>query len=180
MLLAETLETPRLHLRKPRLEDAAGVYESYGRDAEVTRFLTWRPHTGMEDALAAMLARLACWEAGTEFSWVIAPLHNPGAVLGMISGSPEKQPWRWTLGYVLAGAQRGRGLMPEAVVAVAAHLLAQPGIQRVGAVVDEENYASARVLEKAGFEREGILRRWSLHPNISPVPRDCWSFALVK
>ena len=46
--------------------------------------------------------------------------------------------------------------------------------------LDEENFASARVLEKAGMQREGILRRWSLHPNISSVPRDCWSFAIVR
>ena len=42
---------------------------------------------------------------------------------------------------------------------------------------DTGNRASARVLGKAGFEREGILQRWEVHPNISVVPRDCYSYA---
>src|SRR5207248_6686005 len=35
-------------------------------------------------------------------------------------------------------------------------------------------------LEKAGFVREGLLRRWQLHPNISDEPRDCYSYARVR
>ena len=35
-------------------------------------------------------------------------------------------------------------------------------------------------LEKAGMEREGILRRWLVHPNISPDPRDCFVYARVR
>jgi RimJ/RimL family protein N-acetyltransferase len=70
--------------------------------------------------------------------------------------------------------------MAEAVRAVIDTLFLQPGICRVWAFVDEENFASARVLEKAGMQREGLLHRWSLHPNISAVPRDCWCFAVVR
>ena len=45
---------------------------------------------------------------------------------------------------------------------------------------DVENIGSARVLEKSGFIREGLLRRWLLHPNISDEPRDCFSYARVR
>jgi len=38
-------------------------------------------------------------------------------------------------------------------------LFGQPGIYRIWAVVDEENFASARVLEKAGYTLEGRARR---------------------
>jgi ribosomal-protein-alanine N-acetyltransferase len=50
----------------------------------------------------------------------------------------------------------------------------------VWAVCDVDNLASARVLEKAGMGREGRLRRWVLHPNVSAAPRDCWCYAHVK
>jgi len=50
---------------------------------------------------------------------------------------------------------------------------------RIGAVCDVENIGSARVLEKSGFVREGLLRRWLIHPNISDEPRDCYSYAHV-
>jgi ribosomal-protein-alanine N-acetyltransferase len=36
------------------------------------------------------------------------------------------------------------------------------------------------VLEKVGFQREGILRRWSIHPQLDAAPRDCWVFSLVR
>jgi len=37
--------------------------------------------------------------------------------------------------------------------------------------------ASARVMEKVGLEREGLLRRWIMHPNVSSEPRDCFAYA---
>ena len=70
--------------------------------------------------------------------------------------------------------------MTEVVRAVADWALAQPEVHRVWAVCDVDNLASARVLEKAGMECEGRLRRWFLHPNVSAAPRDCWCYARVK
>jgi RimJ/RimL family protein N-acetyltransferase len=37
-----------------------------------------------------------------------------------------------------------------------------------------------RVMEKAGMEYEGILKRWLVNPNISKIPRDCHVYAKVK
>jgi RimJ/RimL family protein N-acetyltransferase len=87
---------------------------------------------------------------------------------------------RLDCGYVLARPWWGHGLISEALTAVAEWAMAQPDIRRLGAVCDVENLASARVMEKAGLEREGILRRWILHPNISSEPRDCYSYAITR
>lgn len=87
---------------------------------------------------------------------------------------------RAELGYVLARDCWGRGVMTEAAQAVVTWALAQPGIYRVWAVTDVDNHGSARVLEKIGMQREGLLRRWMMHPNLSPEPRDCWCFARVR
>ncbi len=180
MLLPETIDTTRLRLRKPMIEDSAGVFEAYGADPEVTRYLAWPPHQTLKDSLAAMLSRLACWESGSEFSWTITPRDEPGTIMGMISAVPDRKQWRCSLGYVLARRYWNQGYMTEAVRAMIEMLFDQPGIYRIWAVVDEENFASARVLEKAGMEREGFLRRWSLHPNVGSLPRDCWCFSVVR
>jgi RimJ/RimL family protein N-acetyltransferase len=181
MLLPEVIDTARLHLRKPLIEDAHEVFRNYGCDPQATRFLTWPTHRAVEDAFEAMLARLAHWEQGTEFSWSITPPGDSGCVMGMISAAPDaRRAWTWSLGYVLGGQWWGQGYMTETVRAVVAEIFAKPGVQRVWAWVDEENYASMRVLEKAGFQREGILRRWSLHPQIGAMPRDCWAFSYVR
>lgn len=181
MLLPEIIDTPRLRLRKPLIEDAHEVYRNYANDPIATRYLTWPTHARVEDAFEAMLARLAHWEQGTEFSWSITPPGDSGCVMGMISLSPDaRYSWRWSLGYVMGRQWWGEGYMTEAVKFVTDALFQQPSVQRIWAWVDEENYASMRVLEKAGFEREGILRKWSLHPQVSPIPRDCWCFSILR
>ena len=58
--------------------------------------------------------------------------------------------------------------------------LAEPTIWRVQAYCDLENAASARVLEKAGLTREGILRRYIVTPNLSDEPRDVYVYARVR
>jgi RimJ/RimL family protein N-acetyltransferase len=180
LLLPEIIRTSRLHLRKPLIEDAHEVFRNYGNDPEATRYLAWPTHRKVEDAFVAMLSRLMHWEQGSEFSWSITPPGDSGSVMGMISAIPDpRHAWRWSIGYVLGRKWWGQGYMTEAVRAITLELLRSPGVQRIWAWVDEENLASMRVLEKVGFQREGILHRWSLHPQMSPIPRDCWSFALL-
>jgi RimJ/RimL family protein N-acetyltransferase len=70
--------------------------------------------------------------------------------------------------------------MTEAARAVVDWALGQPGIYRVWAVCDVENAASTRVLEKVGMQREGVLRRWIIHPGVDAVPRDCYCYAIIK
>lgn len=48
------------------------------------------------------------------------------------------------------------------------------------ATCDCDNVGSARVLEKLSFELEGTLRRWAVHPNISPEPRDSYCYSTVR
>jgi RimJ/RimL family protein N-acetyltransferase len=181
LLLPETIDTKRLRLRKPRIEDAPIVFRNYGSDPDATRFLTWPTHRGVEDAFEALLARLAHWEQGTEFSWCITPSDDSACVMGMISVSPDaRYAWRWSIGYVLGSQWWGNGYMTETVRAVKDELFQHPVVQRVWAWVDEDNYASMRVLVKAGFMREGVLHRWSLHPQMGATPRDCWTFAALR
>ena len=84
------------------------------------------------------------------------------------------------IGYVLRRSLWRRGLMTEAVRFVVDWALSVPGVYRVWARCDVENVASARLLESVGMEREGVLRRWIVHPNISDEPRDALCYALVR
>jgi RimJ/RimL family protein N-acetyltransferase len=63
------------------------------------------------------------------------------------------------IGYWLGEAFWGRGIMTEALVAVTARAIRAHGLTRVFAVPFEWNAASFRVLEKAGYVREGRMRR---------------------
>jgi RimJ/RimL family protein N-acetyltransferase len=173
----EHIETARLVLRKPVVADTPLIYEAYANDAEVTRYLMWRPHRTVTDGEEPAAHRLAAWEAGEYFCWVIV-LRDGGELMGMISIRPNA--WRVDLGYVLGRRWWGRGFMTEAARTVVDYALSEREVFRVWAVCDVDNLASARVLEKAGMRREGILRRWASHPNVSDEPRDCFCYARVK
>jgi RimJ/RimL family protein N-acetyltransferase len=66
------------------------------------------------------------------------------------------------IGYGVSSAQRGQGYATEALDAVARWALADGGIQRAWLTANTDNLASVRVAEKAGFRREGTLRRAGL------------------
>lgn len=63
------------------------------------------------------------------------------------------------IGYWLGEAHWGRGIMTEAVAAMAAYGFGQFDLIRIEAEVFARNPASMRVLEKSGFQREGWLRQ---------------------
>jgi RimJ/RimL family protein N-acetyltransferase len=161
------LRTGRLRLRPPAEVDAPAVFASFAADPEVTRYLTWRPHRTLDDAEAALAARRGRLAQGAEYSWILERAESPG-VIGVVSAWPADGAVE--LGFVLARAHWGQGLATEAVVAVRDWAL-DAGAQRVWATCDLENRASARVLEKAGFERLGNFERGIVRPNLSPEPR---------
>lgn len=173
----DEITTERLLLRLPTLEDAPALFETYMQDTEVTRYVTWRPHTQIDQTLDFLRGCLEAWQTGKRFPYVITlkGAHQPiGMVDFHINGTTVG------LGYVIDRTFWGNGYVPEVVRAVIDWALSQPTIYRVNASCDVENTASARVLEKVGMQREGILRRYIVHPNLSPEPRDCYLYAIVK
>lgn len=165
--------TPRLHLRVAEIDDAESIFEEYAADQEVTRYMTWVPHTSSDSVVEFLKALTQRHEDGMEFSWVIEK-PDTGRAFGMIGVFVREH--KAGLGYVLAKRFWNRGYMTEVISVVSDWLLSQPEIFRVWAVCDTENSGSARALEKAGFEREGLLRRWVVLPNCSDEPRDCYIY----
>lgn len=171
------LKTERLRLRKAKLTDAEAIFRQYAQDAEVTKYVSWRAHQNLEETREYMRMCLLAWDVGKAFHWVIERREDK-QVIGMMIARASGE--KWELGYVLARAYWGRGYMTEAVKELIAWALRQKDIYRIWAVCDVDNGASARVMEKAGMEREGVLRRWSVHPNLSDEPRDSYCYAIVK
>lgn len=177
--LPETFETERLVLRRPVAADAGGIFAAWASDAEVTRYLTWRPHPSEATTVALVERYDRAWRTGEgELAWIIAGKVRPEVPLGCIGITLDGHTAE--IGFVLARAWHGRGVMTEALRCLLAHALALPDIWRVSAICDTENLASARVLEKAGMVREGCLKRFAMFPNRSDTPRDCLVFAAIS
>lgn len=63
------------------------------------------------------------------------------------------------LGYYLGEGYWGRGIMTEAVTQICDHVFAESDLIRIFAEPFAHNTASCRVLEKAGFQYEGTMRK---------------------
>jgi RimJ/RimL family protein N-acetyltransferase len=173
----EHIETERLILRKPRMDDAPTMFAGWTQDTEVTRYLTWRPHQRLEQTEEFLKSCLSAWEGKTRFPYIITRKENDKPI-GMID--PRIEGPKVGLGYGLARSHWGNSYMTEATRAIIDWAFQQPTIYRVYATTDVENVRSRRVMEKAGMQCEGILRKYMVHPNISDTPRDCYIYAIVK
>ncbi|MES2383633.1 MAG: GNAT family N-acetyltransferase [Pseudomonadota bacterium] len=175
--LPDTLSTARLLLRAPAVEDAPALFQAYTQDPAVCRFMVWTPHRSEDDTRGFTAACVDAWATGQRQPYVIADVAS-GEAMGMIEvrflGTTAD------IGYVLAQSHWRQGLMSEAMAAVTDAALDVPGLFRVQATCDIENIASQRMLEKNGFQREGRLERYTVHPNISPEPRACFMYAKCR
>jgi RimJ/RimL family protein N-acetyltransferase len=175
--LPDRVQTARLILRPIEPADCGPIFDTYAQDAEVTRYLSWRQHRTREET-AEYIARCIATPPSVARIYVLT-----GREDGLVRGAFDIRvpaPHRLEFGYVLGRSWWGRGLMTEALSAVVYWALRQEGLFRVGSVCDVDNFGSARVMEKAGMVREGLLRRWMMHPNVSDEPRDCFSYAIVR
>ena len=173
----QTFETTRLFLRLPSMDDAEPIFNKYAQDPEVSKYLYWRPHENIVITREFLRRCMKCWEDESAFPWVITR-KECSSLLGMIELRVNK--YQADFGYGIARQYWGNGYTTEAVKAVVNWAIEQESIFRVWAICDFENVASARVLEKAGLQQEGILRRFTIHPNISNEPRDCFCYSIVK
>ncbi|HVC54666.1 MAG TPA: GNAT family N-acetyltransferase [Stellaceae bacterium] len=176
-MLPDGFETQRLVLRPIEPGDAGAIFAGYAQDPDVVRYLSFRAHRTLADTEAYVGRCLATPTSAARTYVLIARAET--ALIGAFD-LRRRDAHRLDCGCVMAQPWWGRGLMTEALSAVAAWAMAQDAIWRLGAVCDIEHDAAARVMEKAGMRREGILRRWMMHPNISAAPRDCFSYAMTR
>ncbi|MEM9158066.1 MAG: GNAT family N-acetyltransferase [Verrucomicrobiota bacterium] len=177
------LETERLLLRRPRIEDAEAIYQGWTADPEVTRYMTWAPHQSLAETCAFLQRSIESWRAAgsratPEYVYIIED-RETNAVMGTIGLRPESM--KAELGYCLAREYWNNGYMTEAVKAIINWGLRPAAYQRVQAFCDAENIGSARVMEKSGMSYEGTLKSYLHSPNIERKRlRDAKLFAATK
>jgi ribosomal-protein-alanine N-acetyltransferase len=152
------LTTRRLLLRAPMLDDAA-PFGALLAIPEVTRFTNWpeAPNRARTERYMRWMAKLL--GSGKGCAWIIEDRRS-SALIGAIRFNRFDKKWKLgVLGYEAHPDFWGRGLMTEAVRAVAASGHRTFGLNRIEAWTLPGNPASDRVLEKAGFRYEGTLRQ---------------------
>jgi [ribosomal protein S5]-alanine N-acetyltransferase len=162
-----TIETPRLTIRLVKAADLPELL-AFNSDDAVTQYLPYESWKGMTDAqewLDRATARLAAGEA-LQF---VAVQRETGRLVGSCLLFHFDEPSRRAeIGYLLGREHWGAGYMMEAMKALVDFAFADLNLRRLEAEIDPRNAASARLLGRLGFAREGLLReRWDLKGEIS-------------
>jgi [ribosomal protein S5]-alanine N-acetyltransferase len=147
-------------LRPWRPEDAS-VKAAWGRDADIVRWTDLPANQTEEAALAWGASAEAARQAGNAVALAIVDSAS-GVVLGScdIRRPDPEDPALGEVGYLLAPEARGRGVATRAIGLLIDWSFRELGLERVQALVDPDNPRSAGVLERLGFQREGLLRRY--------------------
>lgn len=171
-----TLYTDRLRLRPFSESDADDLFALHS-NADVLRYWDSPPWDEPERAERFIAA---CRQMAGESTGVRVAVERlaDGGFLGWCSVS------RWTpeyrsasLGYCYNAASWGHGYATEAARALLEWAFEAMDLNRVQAEADTRNAASARVLEKLGFVREGTLREDCI---VNGDVSDSWVYGLLR
>ena len=170
-------ETKRLIIRSPILNDAKDIFSNYTQDSEVTKYLTWQPHTEYKQTEDWIKY---CIKTCDDESGIKLVIFHKGdkETIGMIDFRFDR--FQTDFGYVLSRKYWNQGIMTEAMKPVIKYVFTLPNIYRIWATHDIDNPGSGKVMEKLGMKYEGTLKKSLLHPNISDKPRDGKYYSIVK
>lgn len=171
-----TLDTPRLRLRPFEDADAGDLFALHS-SAYVLRYWDappWKERARAEGFIAA------CRQMAEEGSGARLAVERArdGVFIGWCSLRQWDPVYRSaSLGYCFDDAVWGHGYATEASRALLTWAFETLDLNRVEAETDTRNLASARVLEKLGFMREGTLRENCI---VSGEVSDSWIYGLIR
>lgn len=143
---------PRIVLRPFTLDDVPAIHRVYS-DPDVMR---WVGHgaVGTEAATESILRQYMAHQKLHGFAFWAVTDRETGEVIGD-AGLARTADGEVEMGYTLARDRWGRGLGTE-TAALCLKAARSIGVERVRALVEEPNSASRHVLEKLGFEQDGV------------------------
>ncbi|XXG73728.1 hypothetical protein AAC387_Pa07g2589 [Persea americana] len=146
----------------------------WATDDRVSRFCSWDTYTNREDALNYLKEKIL------PHPWfrAICIDGRPIGAISIVPGCSLSDRCRGELGYVLSSKYWGQGIATVAVKIVINTIFSEwPHLERLEAIVDVDNPGSQRVLEKAGFLREGLLRKYFIQKGRT---RDAVMFGIIS
>jgi len=161
------LRTKRLRLRPYRDSDAAAIL-AIRSDPKVMRFWSSPPWTSIEQAHELIARDTTAFKNGNHLALAIERSDDSRYIGHCALFNLSRTCRRAEIGYGLASWAWGHGFMNEALNALIDYGFGPMNLNRVEADIDPMNEASARTLERLGFEQEGLLHeRWIVNGEVS-------------
>jgi len=157
------LKTRDLHLRPLNPGDAESMFAMLS-DPQSMKYWCDEPVTEIAEAVRALNKDLESDAQGDSLCWAIC-LDGEDKMIGKcILFQFNEKNHRAEIGYILNREYWRRGFMQQALETVIDFAFSTLNLHRIEADVDTENAGSLGILEKLGFEREGLFReRWYVY-----------------
>ncbi len=167
--------TSRLRLRRLAIEDARAMHEAYG-DASAMTYWDAPPTRDLAETEQRIRRSVAVdprWHA----AWAVTA-GTDGRFIGMTNyHGRDPGHRRLAVGWILIPAFWGHGYMREAMAVLLNHCFEELNTHRIEAEIEPCNTRSARLAERLGFAREGLLRDRLF---VAGQPRSVYSYALLR
>lgn len=152
----KNLETERLLLRRVAVSDIKEIRELRG-NPETMKFIPRPLVTNDEEALEHFKMIDEKIENNSGINWAITLKENPKliGIIGHYRIQPENH--RCEIGYMILPQYNGQGIVTEAIKPVLEYGFDHLNMHSIEAVIDPENEASERVLQKNGFVKEAHI-----------------------
>ncbi len=158
------LETERLLLRRVEIADADAMFRNWASDSDVTKYLTWPPHSSVDVTKAVLADWVSHYPEPDFYQWAIVLKGESSEPIGNISKvGGDDRVGRVEIGYCIGKAWWHKGIMSEALKAVMDFFFDRVGMNRVEAQHDVNNPNSGAVMRKCGMVYEGTLRQYGFN-----------------
>ncbi len=170
------LQTDRVTLRQVREEDAEDFFGQLSVLPHTSAWLDSYQAQSLQNARNAIRSYNNQFQRSkTMLPWAMADAQD--RLIGFLMLSDIQNRSKAELAYWLGRDHWGQGLMTAAVQRVTACAFADLGMHRIYATTHPQNEASQRVLQRAGFQREGVLRQ---HGRLAGAWSDALLFGLLS
>lgn len=151
-----TLRAPRLRVRMLDRGDVT-EFTRYRNLEAVARYQDWPlPYT--RDLAHELVDAMEACKTPTAGQWVQMAIDVENSIVGDVAVWLDETSDLAMIGYTIAPEHQGAGYATEAVAAIVDYLFKRRRVHRIAATIDPRNLASARVLERCGFEYVGTAR----------------------
>ena len=156
----KVLETGRLILRPFVMEDASAMYANWASDEEVTKYLTWPPHSSQQVTETVLKDWISGYSKDDFYQWAIVLKENgqePVGSISVVSQIPQAESVH--IGYCIGRNFWRRGITSEAMGEVIRFFMEEVKAKRLDSRHDPRNPGSGGVMRKCGMRRVGVMKK---------------------
>lgn len=173
------LESKRLILRRCKKGDAKQIFDNYGSDPVVSKYVVWDKHNSVEDSQKLVEKWIESYKNKNSYKWVIVDKASNN-VIGSISAVKVNTEYKTVeVGYCLGSKWWNKGYATEALKRIIKFFFEEIGVETIYANHLADNPASGKVMQKSKMKHDGTLRNRMIDKNTNK-PMNLEAYSIIK